>query len=162
MEYILSAVFGQTLQRSGLSAAILVLGLFALVAIAVYAAKAKVDGWRQEGAAATAERAVREQERQRELVAREQERQALIGEIRASREQTFKLMENHLAHDKQEREELARVMSAFHEESRANVEILRGLQAAVEVTRSENSDGRGKLHERLNQLALQIAEGKKK
>lgn len=157
MEYIFSAVFGQTLQKSGPLAALLVLAAFAIVAVAAYAAKAKVDGWRAEAATAAQERLERAAQAAREAGAREQERNALINEIRAGREQNFKLMENHLAHDRQEREDLVKVLTSIHEESRGHLEILRGMQASTEALRTESSEGRGKLHERLNLLAVDVA-----
>ncbi|MES2155452.1 MAG: hypothetical protein V4510_09990 [bacterium] len=160
MEYILSAVFGQTLQRSGPVTALLALAAFAAVVIAAYAAKAKVDGWRTEATNARSDAASAASERARETAAREQERQALINEIRAAREQTFKLMENHLAHDRQEREDLSKVLSSIHEENRAHVETLRSLQITLEANRTASSEGRTKIHERLNDLAVQLA-GKK-
>jgi hypothetical protein len=158
VEYILSLVFGQALARGGLAAAVLVLVVFALVAIAAYAAKAKVDSWRQEAATALSERQAREQKDMREISAREGERQALIAEIRAGREQQFKFMENHLAHDRQEREELGKVLSGIHEESRAHVDALKSMQVTLEAHRTESSAGHGALHKRLEDLKVQIAE----
>lgn len=162
MEYILSAIFGQTLQRNGPVTALIVLVAFAVVAIAAYAAKAKVDSWRGEAATASSERATREQAALRESSAREQERQALISEIRASREQQFKFMESDLAHDREEREALANVLSGIHEESRAHVDALKSMQVTLEAHRAESTAGHGALHRRLEDLKVQIAEKGKK
>lgn len=59
-----------------------------------------------------------------DLAARELERQALMEELKAAREQNLKIVENHLAHDKEDREALIRVLTKMESTLEATSETM--------------------------------------
>lgn len=79
-------------------------------------------------------------------------RQALASrdaEVAQAREQLYTFMNNHLAHDKAEREQLASVLAGIQKEQAINVETLKALHQDIKQHREESSDRAGKIYEKL-------------
>ena len=80
------------------------------------------------------------------------------AQLREQQAQLYTFINNHLAHDKAEREHLAEVLSGIQQEQRVNVETLRELANDMKAHRDESAAGRGKIHESINDLRLAVAE----
>lgn len=142
MEYILSSVFGQTAARYGPVMALVAVIAFAVIALMAYYVKTKIELMRQETTA-------RESERLAEVQARERERQALVGELAATRAQQHTFMTNHLEHDRQGREEVIKAMQE-------QVLTLRTMSDDLKSHRTEESARSAQFHEKLNEIHLEI------
>lgn len=153
MEYILSNVFGQTASRYGPVMALGAVLLFGAIALAAYYLKTKIDLMRQDALA-------REGERVRELESRERERQAQLAEMAAARNQLQQFMGNHLEHDRQERENHARLLNEITLAQKEHVIALRTISEDINAHRQEERDRASKVFDRLENLRVQIAEAR--
>lgn len=111
MEYILSSVFGQTAARYGLHAALIAVAFFAIVAVVVYYAKARIDASRLDAQGRAAER------------------QAMLGELATSRNQINSFLTNHLAH-------LAKEAEATKQDRDRHYQVMNGMTLAQQAMTS--------------------------
>lgn len=156
MEYIFSSVFGRTAEKYGLVAGILVLAIFASIAVLAYYAKAKIDLMRGETLQA-------QQERMQELQSRDRERLAMIGELNTARqgvkemqEKLYTLMTNHLEHDRDERSSLVQHLTEISARDAEQVQTMRVIADDIKLHREEENMRAGKMYEKMNLLEVKF------
>ena len=148
MEYILSSVFGQTAARYGLRAGLVVLVLFAVVAVVAYYAKARIDASRLDAQGRAAER------------------QALLGELATSRSQIHSFLTNHLAHlakeseaAKQDREKHYEIMGKMTVAQQAMTDAIEELVTETKAHRLEEGTWSAGVSGKLEVLHRAIIKG---
>lgn len=156
MEYILSSVFVQTLLRYGFGTALLALAIFALVAVAAYYAKARIDLMRQEAVNAADDRRLERQRQDDEIRKRDEERARLIGllekqsaDIVQQMKERDKLLGNHLAHAEASNEKLIVTLSEVGSTMRETATDLRAL-------REDGARRSAEAHEDMAQVATRL------
>ena len=151
--YILSNILMQTMARYGLVAALCVLVAFAGLTLLAYYLKARIDLMRQE-------ETNRETERTRERQVKDQERQTLLSEVSTGRVQLHTFMNNHLAHDREEREALAKVLTEISVKDQATVDALREVAGSLKDHREEEAKRTANIHTKLEQIHLDVRDRK--
>ena len=122
MEYILSSVFGQALQRTSIVGAVLVVVLLGMVILAFTFFKSKLESSRAE-----TERAA--QEHDREVASREAAQASLQAELRENRQQ----MLDHMRRDEREKNRLSRILGSMVAEIRAMTKVADSLKASIDA-----------------------------
>ena len=150
--YILSGVFGQTLARYGLIAAVAVVIGFAVVGVLAYYLKTRIEIMRQEADA-------QGRERQEEFAARSRERAALVAELSQQRvlvqdaqSKLYTFMNNHLEHDRVERETLGEVLKDISQTQQATAASVNEHLTQFREHRKEDTAHAGKTFEKLEDL----------
>ena len=77
-------------------------------------------------------------------------------EVSRTQAQLYSFMNNHLAHDKEEREALAKVLAGIQEEQRANVETLKEINLEIRGHREEEARRTAGLHTKLDAIHLDV------
>lgn len=146
-------IFSETARAHGIFAALLVVGILAIIIIAAYAAKARVDLWREEFAAATRERAAKDQQAQRDMQAREAEKQALISSINAARQQNLEIVKESMTRG----EAMTKALFDMGAECRASVVAIKEMAVNLQAHREESSARAGKMYEKMGDIENEIA-----
>lgn len=146
-------IFSETARAHGIFAALMVVGILAIIIIAAYAAKARVDLWREEFAAATRERAAKDQQAQRDVQAREAEKQALIASINAARQQNLDIVKENMSRG----EAMTRALLEMGAECRASVIAIKEVAVNLQAHREESSTRAGKMYEKMGDIETDIA-----
>ena len=77
-------------------------------------------------------------------------------EVARTQAHLYAFMNNHLAHDKEEREMLAKVMAGIQEEQRANVETLKEINLEIKSHREEEARRTAAIHTKLDAIHLDV------
>lgn len=161
MEYILSSVFVQTLIKHGFGTALLALAAFALVAVAAYYAKARIDLMRQEAQTAAEERLLERKRQDDEIRKRDEERARLVdllekqsADIVAQMRERDKLLGNHLAHAEASNEKLVVTLSEIGGAMRETATDLRALREDGARRSAEAHEDMAKVQERLTAIEV--------
>ena len=145
MDFGLSSTFQSVLQRYGIATALIGVFLLVVIYIAMRFALARIEaGRRAEDHSLQMQTQLSQQASQRDT--------AFLGAITAAREQNMKIMENHLAHDREEREAVVKAMTQMTVSQTELVEAIRAM-------RTESHDGSKAIHERLTQIQVDVARG---
>lgn len=146
-------LFSNVLNRYGLGAALLAVALLAAIFLITRYALAELENNREDRKAKLALAA-------KDLESKDNQRRALVAEIAAAREQNLKIVENHLAHDAEDRRALLQVLAEIKAKDDATVQAMRELTESVREDRAAAAQERKTLHERLNLIHLDVRERK--
>ena len=94
---------------------------------------------------------------EREQASREEERRALVSEIATARQQNVFILENHLAHDAEDRKSIITAMANVQAKDDATVQALRELSCSIRDARTEAAEGSKTLNDRLTQIQIDLA-----
>lgn len=93
---------------------------------------------------------------EREALARESERKAVLAELAQARQHNQAIIENHLSHDAEDRKALLAVFTEAKSKEEATILALRELAEDIKAARIEASQERKTIHERLNAIHIDI------
>lgn len=132
--YTISGVFAQTMAKYGLFAALMAAGILALIAVAAYYAKNRIDIMRADSAS------------------REGERAALIKSLDEARRDNMLIVTNHLAHDSEERKANMSFLAKLEAKEEAQIQAINKLSESVQKS-DDNAAHRAKgMYEQLAKL----------
>lgn len=149
LDYGITSTFQRVIGQYGLAVALVAVVLLVLIFVAMRYALARIDGERAAQAASLA----RENASQ---VARDAAQGQLVRELEAARLQNLKIVENHLAHDRDEREAIARALAKADSRDEAVVAALNELAQSIREDRAASALERKTFHERLNAIHLDV------
>ncbi len=132
--YTISGVFAQTMAKYGLFAALMAVCIIALIAVAAYYAKNRIDIMRAESAS------------------RDGERMALISALDEARKQNMLIVTNHLAHDSEERQANMSFMAKLEAKEDATVGVINQLAESVKKSADDSYNRAKAVYEQLSKL----------
>ena len=132
--YTISGVFAQTMAKYGLFAALAAVCIIALVAVAAYYAKKRIDIMGAESSS------------------RDQERASLISELSEARKQNMLIISNHLAHDTEERKANLAFMAKLEAKEDATVGVINQLAESVKKSADDSYNRAKAVYEQLAKL----------
>ncbi len=150
MDFGLTNAFNNAVNRYGMSAALVGVTMLVVIFLVMKYAMAKIEKDKAEHASKLAMS-------ESEARARELERGGLMAEIRAAREQNQKIVENHLAHDSEEREAIIKALAQTSAKDEGTVQALRELTQTIHDSRTQAAERAKTIHERLTVIEKDVA-----
>ena len=149
MDYGIVNTFLSVIQRYGLATALVAVALLVGVFVAMRYALARIETERAAQGASIAREGASQ-------AARDTAQAQLVRELESARLQNLKIVENHLAHDREEREAIVRALAKADSRDEAVVSALNELAQSIREDRAAAAAERKTFHERLNAIHLDV------
>src|SRR3972149_3904869 len=133
MDFGLTSAFNNAVNKYGLSAALIGVSLLVIIYLMMKYATTKMEKDK-------AEHASKLLIAERESASRDDERKGLLEEIKAARQQNQKIVENHLAHDSEERGTIVKALASAQAKDEAVVQALQELSLSIREARTQASE----------------------